>query len=339
MNNFPIEIELTTKMNGFAILDPSNLDKFCRTHNITTPNLEDFFQWDKSSAEKSLKSRGPVLAYRVLESGVVIHCYTNRPDTCRVIVSGRNIVKKENQTFIHKNMLLEISGGKLAVADLSCLRMWWSAGYKFFAHNGVSNYHLLDLENGMYTVDIIEFNRGDTRGYNFVFTKNADKMKRYAEAQRFNEQFDEEIREITVLTARYLWDGAKWGTFRLWELRMPIAAWKYRDSPEIVTGDYYLVTKADRQYRKELDQRIERNHIAALKVRRHNNKFLLVEIIQWEDKNDELETMMAEQEKHLWDPPSPERGMSFNRKNHTVEWCGDIITLTEEEYRHFRITL
>ncbi|MDR1315869.1 MAG: hypothetical protein LBK13_03250 [Spirochaetales bacterium] len=275
MNNFPIEIELKNKSNGFALFDPCNLDRFRHIYNITALDLEDFFDENQIIAERSI------------DSGVIIPCYIDRPDTYRIIVSGKGIVKKENQKCINSNMLLEISGGKLAVADLCALRMWSVDNYKLFARQGIPTHHLVELENGMYTVDIIGFICGDTRGYNLVFTRNVDKMERYAEAREFNEQFDGETREITALTARYLWDGAKWGKFRLWELRMKIAAWKYQDSPEIVTGDYYLVSKADRQYRKELDQRIECNHIVALKVRQYKNKFLLMEIIQQDDKNDD----------------------------------------------------
>jgi hypothetical protein len=170
MNDFAIEIELITQTDGDAVFDPYNLERFCLTHNITTANLEDFF------------SKNEALGNLVIKSGVIIPSYNGRPETCRIIVSNKRMIKKENQKFIARNKHLEIISGKLAICDVGVLRMWQAGHYKSFTQ-GAPAYHLLDVPSGMYRVDVIGFNRsydflrglsdgGNDSGYNYVLKRS-----------------------------------------------------------------------------------------------------------------------------------------------------------------------
>ena len=160
-------------------------------------------------------------------------------------------------------------------------------------------------------------------------------MKKSAEVERFNARFDEEIKEITVLT-RYSWDAAKWGTARLWELRQELLAWKYIDSAEIITGDYCLTTKGTTAYYDELVRAVQHNDIVSLKVRQKGNLFLLVEITGKKDLNSDLKRMRLEQAEGLH-KPARDYGSKFDHKTCTMYWGSDTIVMTREEWRTLRI--
>jgi hypothetical protein len=136
--------------------------------NITTDNLEDFFNDHENTGRLAKKT------------GVIIpsYPYHSRSDDClntyRMIVSSKRAIKKEYQKYMIRNMVLEIIGGKLAIADMSVLRKWRADYYKNLKQ-GEPIYYLLDVENGMYNLTSIGFNcGGDNYGYNFVLKRQED---------------------------------------------------------------------------------------------------------------------------------------------------------------------
>jgi hypothetical protein len=163
--DFTIEIEFTTKTDEYALFDPHNLERFCLANNITTGNLADFFN-DHEKIGMLAKKAGVIIP---------VYPYHSRPadyqNTYRMIFSGKRAIKKEYRKWMVRNMVMEIIGGTLALADMSVLREW-NADYYKNLKQGAPAYYLMDIENGMYNLTSIGFNCGGSNyGDNYVLKR------------------------------------------------------------------------------------------------------------------------------------------------------------------------
>ena len=117
------------------------------------------------------------------------------------------------------------------------------------------------------------------------------------EIMDFNAQFNEEIKEITIITETSPLSGAKFGVEIFYEIRCEITAWKFINADEVFTGNYFLTGKADLEQINELREKILPDSIVSLKVRQKGNSFLIVEIIENKNVNEALTNILKEQTK------------------------------------------
>ncbi|MDR3272981.1 MAG: DUF2262 domain-containing protein [Flavobacteriaceae bacterium] len=123
-------------------------------------------------------------------------------------------------------------------------------------------------------------------------------METKNEIAEYNSAFDEEIINIIIITGASSFSAAQQlGNEELWTAHIKVTAWKLTDSEEINCGEYSLVTKADDDYLRHLQEKTLPNSIISVKVRRKDNEFLLVEFSDDECKNLLLEKILKEQKK------------------------------------------
>jgi hypothetical protein len=98
------------------------------------------------------------------------------PDAYRIIISDKRVIKKENQSWINRNLRLKITSGRLVVTHIYAIQKW-RPGYKEFMYEETAHYLFKDFENGDYKVDVIGFNfGGKDYGYNIVLKKIAEEI-------------------------------------------------------------------------------------------------------------------------------------------------------------------
>jgi hypothetical protein len=161
------------------------------------------------------------------------------------------------------------------------------------------------------------------------------------EIMDFNAKFDEKVKEITIITENSPLGGAKGGTEKFYEIKCGITAWKYINSDNVFKGDFALTGKADFQQIKELQGKILPDSIVSLKVRQKENTFLLVEIIENKNVNEELENILKEQTKPIIyaDEILGEFALNkrFNIYTGKTKWNNKAIELNIEKYNGKRL--
>jgi hypothetical protein len=114
------------------------------------------------------------------------------------------------------------------------------------------------------------------------------------EVIKFNDAFNKEIIEISVITESRSFSSVKSKNEEYFEHKIKLVAWKYFNSNEIYTGDYILTLKADRDYINKLRKRIMPDSIVSLKVRQKENMFLFIEILETDSLDKELEKLLPQ---------------------------------------------
>jgi hypothetical protein len=161
------------------------------------------------------------------------------------------------------------------------------------------------------------------------------------EIMDFNAQFNEELKEITIITETSPLGGAKGGAEKFYEINCGITAWKFINSDEFFTGEFLLTGKADYRQIKELQEKILPDSIISLKVRQRENAFLLVEIMENKNINEELKNILKEQTKPIiyTDETLGEFTLNkrFNKYTGKIKWNNKKIELDIEKYTGKRL--
>lgn len=161
-------------------------------------------------------------------------------------------------------------------------------------------------------------------------------MKINREVKEFNDNFDEKIMEIQAVTGSSKLGGAKGPGEELWEAEINITAWKSIHSENICNENYFLTTKVDTEYLHELMRKILPDTIYTLKVRQNGNKFLLVEIIENKNIDNELENILKEQTRPIiYEDKILGRftlDKRFNEYTGRIKWHNKEIEITVEKY-------
>jgi hypothetical protein len=161
------------------------------------------------------------------------------------------------------------------------------------------------------------------------------------EIMEFNAKFDEKVKEITIITENSPLGGAKGGTEKFYEIKCGITAWKYINSDKVFKRNFVLTGKADFQQIKELQGKILPDAIVSLKVRQKEDTFLLVEIIENKNVNEELEDILKEQTRPIiyTDETLGEFILNkrFNIYTGRIKWNNKAIKLNIEKYTGKRL--
>lgn len=166
-------------------------------------------------------------------------------------------------------------------------------------------------------------------------------METTSEVLEFNEKFDKEIQKVTIVTGASGFSGSNWGEMKLWNACIGITAWKLTDSDRIFKGKYFLYSKADDEYLKELRKIILPNSIISLKVRQNGNDFLFVEIIENKETDKEMEAILAEQTKPVIYNDKILGEFTLDKRIDLyvgeIKWLGENIELDIENYTGKRL--
>lgn len=125
-------------------------------------------------------------------------------------------------------------------------------------------------------------------------------METINEIAEYNNAFEEEIIPVIIITGASSFSAEKLEDEKLWSARINVTTWKLIDSEEINRGEYSLVTKADDEYLRYLQEKVHPDSILSVKVRQKENNFLLVEFSEYEGKNIMLEKIVKEQKKPVY---------------------------------------
>jgi hypothetical protein len=157
------------------------------------------------------------------------------------------------------------------------------------------------------------------------------------EITTFNAKFNDEIKEISIITETIPIRSVKGNNEKFYEVRLRITAWKLIDSNEIFTDDNYFVTgKANNKQIKELCEKILPDSIVSLKVRQKENAFLLVEIIDNKNITEEFKNILHNQLKPIIYKDMKLGAFTLDKRENIytkqIKWNDQIIKLEIEKY-------
>jgi hypothetical protein len=159
MNDFILELN----GSGIVIFDPANLEAFCNQHDITSDDIFDFFMSHPEVGDLAIKT------------GVVIPVYTIPALNYRIMIrqDEASAVNKQDMKFSYGGFPLQVTSGKIVVADIYAIMEWDAAYYKSVSTDKIDfpTQAAAVIAPGKYDIQINGFSNTakNEKGYEFVF--------------------------------------------------------------------------------------------------------------------------------------------------------------------------
>lgn len=160
-----------------------------------------------------------------------------------------------------------------------------------------------------------------------------DKLNASKEIIEFEKLYDEKEMEILAVTDASGLGGGKSPKENFWTASIGILAWRENKEGSYINREKtFLRFKADDEFLDEMRNKIKKNSVVKLAVRRNESSFMLCHPLEYDKKDDELEEILAEELKpviyidDIFGQFNLDKSIDIFEKE--INWCGENIRIS-----------
>ena len=160
-----------------------------------------------------------------------------------------------------------------------------------------------------------------------------DELKVSKEIIEFEKLYDEKEMEILAVTDASGLGGGKGPKETFWTASIGILAWRENKEGSYINREKtFLRFQADDEFLDEMRNKIKKNSVVKLVVRRNENSFMLCHPLEYDKKDDELEEILAEELKPVvyiddtFGKFNLDKSIDIFEKE--INWCGENIRIS-----------
>lgn len=169
-----------------------------------------------------------------------------------------------------------------------------------------------------------------------------DRLKLSKEIVEFEKIYSEKKVEILAVTAAMGLGAGRIPKENLWTASIEILAWKENIYGSCLNTEKILLSfKANDEFLEEMRTKIKKNSIVKLVVRKSENSFMLCDVLDYDNKDKELEGILKEELKpvvykdEVFGEFNLNKSVDVYEKN--INWCGYDIRISFDKYEENEI--